>query len=282
MKHSYQQSLIRSGWIIIAVALVVTALLIKIPKVSALGSYNNAEIAETALSPTYLDKDVGVECRGFVGMIVDQVSNGTQNIHTGTSTDYFAQFIPAGGIQITNEDSLTEGDIVQIGQYVGAPGFHTTIIVSHNGGDNFTVVDSNYTTPDTVREHGMTINLNSTTVPTKAYQMGTVEEGSSSSSSPSAASSSSGSNSSGNDTVLNNTSSHLRQFYVSNGKWTAFDASAATGVSVSGDPAVDSSGTFIRDTNGHLRQFYVNGGNWTSFDVSAATGTAIAALRAET
>jgi hypothetical protein len=71
-------------------------------------------------------------------------------------------------------------------------------------------------------------------------------------------------------------SGHLRQFYVSKGKWTAFDVSKATGVSIAGDPFDGASGIFARDTSGHLRQFYVSKGKWTAFDVSKATGVSIA------
>jgi len=68
-------------------------------------------------------------------------------------------------------------------------------------------------------------------------------------------------------------SSDLRQFYVSNGSWTSFDVTSATGVSVAGDPAVDpNSGEYARGTNGDLYQFYVSNGAWTAFDVSTATG----------
>jgi hypothetical protein len=68
----------------------------------------------------------------------------------------------------------------------------------------------------------------------------------------------------------------LRQFYVSNGAWTAFDVSAATGVTIAGDPTDGPGGLVARDANGHLRQFYVSNGAWTAFDVSAATGVTIA------
>ena len=67
----------------------------------------------------------------------------------------------------------------------------------------------------------------------------------------------------------------LRQFYVSNGSWTSFDVTSATGVHIAGNPAVGSGGEWARDTNGHLRQFYVSNGSWTSFDVSSATGVSI-------
>ncbi|MEV0455780.1 CHAP domain-containing protein, partial [Catellatospora methionotrophica] len=67
------------------------------------------------------------------------------------------------------------------------------------------------------------------------------------------------------------TGGHLRQFYVADGSWTAFDLSSATGVSVAGSPASGAGGLWARDTNGQLRQFYVAGG-WTAFNASAATG----------
>ena len=77
--------------------------------------------------------------------------------------------------------------------------------------------------------------------------------------------------------VTNPSSADLRQFYVANGAWTAFDVSAATGVKIAGNPMQGSSGSvWARDTSGDLRQFYVANGAWTAFDVSAATGVKIA------
>ena len=68
---------------------------------------------------------------------------------------------------------------------------------------------------------------------------------------------------------------HLRQFYYTNGTWTAFDVSNATGVNISGNPFVDTGGgVWARDTNNHLWQFYVNG-SWTAADITGATGTSI-------
>lgn len=42
------------------------------------------------------------------------------------------------------------------------------------------------------------------------------------------------------------TSGDLRQFYVTNGTWTAFDISKATGVAVTGDSAAGPGGLFAR------------------------------------
>jgi CHAP domain len=69
---------------------------------------------------------------------------------------------------------------------------------------------------------------------------------------------------------------HLRQFYVSNGKWIAGDVSKATGVAIAGNPSEGASGVFARDNAGHLRQFYVSNGKWIAVDVTKATGVTIA------
>ena len=76
--------------------------------------------------------------------------------------------------------------------------------------------------------------------------------------------------------IVHHPQTDLRQFYVSNGSWTAFDISNATRVTIAGNPAVSSSAELARDSAGHLRQFYVSNGTWTAFDITSATGVSIA------
>jgi len=134
-------------------------------------SYNNASIATHALG--YKNQNYGQECWGFVRDMVYWASGGTQDITAAAGgADYFAHLNNAGGTQITNENTLAEGDVVQEGQYGG----HTFIIVSHVSGDTFWVVDSNHdpNQPDVVLEYERTFTLGSDE---EAFRFGTTQSG---------------------------------------------------------------------------------------------------------
>ncbi len=150
------------------IALLILALLIPAStKPRAVGTYDNAAIANKAL--TYVGKYQG-QCRIFVNNVVMAV--GGQNISTTNARgDYFQSFLNAGGIRITDINQLSKGDIVQIGQYSSSPSLHTFIIVSRVSGSTFNVVDSNSKRDGVVRNYNRTVILGSTV---RAYRMGTV------------------------------------------------------------------------------------------------------------
>jgi hypothetical protein len=154
----------------------------RVLRASSQGSYDNAAIADKAL--TYVGRwggeacrDAGKldsngttvagygggQCRTFVNCVLWLVSNGSQ-YPTGT---YFQSFLDNGGQEITDINNLVKGDIVQSGD-----GVHTFIIVSHISGDTFDVVDSNHNLDEMVNHyHRSGVVLNSDI---RAFRMGTV------------------------------------------------------------------------------------------------------------
>jgi hypothetical protein len=142
---------------------------------SAVGTYNNAAIADKAL--TYVGQwggnacndaqkpgDSGGQCRAFVNCIVWMTSNHTQALG---GSDYFSDFAREGSQEITEISALAKGDIVQVGQ-----GDHTFIIVSKVSGSTFSVVDSNHDFSETVMNYNRTVSLDSNT---RAFRMGAID-----------------------------------------------------------------------------------------------------------
>ena len=129
----------------------------------AVGSYNNAAIADRAL--TFVDQPGG-QCWQFVRDVVHHVSGGCQDINA-QSGNYFQHLEGAGGDRITDVNALSKGDVVQI----GANGGHTFIIVSRVGGNTFNVVDSNHAYNEVVMNYDRTVTLSDSV---RAYRMGTL------------------------------------------------------------------------------------------------------------
>ena len=149
--------------------------------VQAVGTYNNATIADKALSyvgqwggkacgeagkldanGTTVAGYGGGQCRTFVNCILYMVSGHTQ-YPVGT---YFQSFLDNGGKEIIGLNSLVKGDIVQIGD-----GTHTFIIVARVSGSTFTVVDSNNDLRETVTTYNRVVALGPTV---RAFRMGTI------------------------------------------------------------------------------------------------------------
>ena len=148
------------------------ALLAAEPSLAA-GNYDNASIADKALSyvgqwggnackDSQKPGDSGGQCKAFVNCIVWMASGGSQNVGGG----YFQPFLNAGGSEITSVESLAKGDIVQVGE-----GVHTFIIVGRVSGSLFTVVDSNRNYDEMVNSYDRNVTLDSNT---RAFRMGTV------------------------------------------------------------------------------------------------------------
>lgn len=136
-------------------------------------SYNNANIATDAL--THVGQKYG-QCWPFVRDMIYQASNHTQDISSAPGgNNYFAHLQNAGGTRITDINALSEGDVVQQGEYGG----HTFIIVSKisvNGSiATYNVVDSNHAYNDVVMNYNRTFSLSNNE---QAYRFGTVNGGS--------------------------------------------------------------------------------------------------------
>jgi hypothetical protein len=153
------------------------------PSAHAIGSYNNASIADVALryvgqyggaasvdagksgytggTPLGSGNNMDGECRAFVNAVVWIASGHTQWI--GGGTDYFSR-LAYYGTRITDVNSLVKGDVVQIGQ-----GTHTFIIVSHVSGSTFNVVDSNEHYDHMVSNYNRSVALTDTE---RAYRLG--------------------------------------------------------------------------------------------------------------
>ncbi|MGQ0480021.1 MAG: hypothetical protein ACT4O0_03180 [Pseudonocardia sp.] len=176
-----------TGWLIVLRAMVRAAvgtilaacalgglLVVAAPAAHAAGGYDNAAIADKALS--YVGRWGGDacrdaqkqepfpgECRGFVNCIVWMLSARSQNLG---GQDYFHPFLAAGGSEIRSLDALRKGDIVQEGQ-----GDHTFIIVGRVGGNTFRVVDSNRSRTEKVATYDRAVVLDGSR---RAFRMGKV------------------------------------------------------------------------------------------------------------
>lgn len=72
------------------------------------------------------------------------------------------------------------------------------------------------------------------------------------------------------------TPTHLYQFYVSGGAWNAYDVSADTGITITGNPASAGLGAeWARGSNNHLYQFWLSGTTWNYADLTGATNVGI-------
>jgi hypothetical protein len=117
---------------------------------SAVGTYNNARIAQIGISRI---GQVGGTCKNAVNNWVSTASGGTENIGGG----YYAPYLKAGGVEVGRDQSV-EGDIIQLNNPSSLEtfytGMHTAVVVSHQVGSNtFTVVDSNWIAANIIGEH---------------------------------------------------------------------------------------------------------------------------------
>lgn len=147
--------------LLVALFLALSVLVVPSSPAQAVGSYDNAAIADRALTKVGL---YGGQCRSFVNEIVKAVSGGSQDASTVLAGgDYFQSFINAGGTRITDVSQLIKGDIVQIGQWADSSSLHTFIIVGRVSGSTFRVVDSNSKWDQIVRTYDRTVSLNDST-----------------------------------------------------------------------------------------------------------------------
>ncbi|MEI7646175.1 MAG: dockerin type I domain-containing protein [Chloroflexales bacterium] len=138
--------------------------------VAAVGSYNNAAIADYALA---LVGQWGGQCRQFVNNVVSAVSGGTQSIGGGNGA--FPN-LAANGIEITDINALVKGDVVQFENSPQFAWLHTFIIVSRVSGNTFNVVDSNWDVGSGNNEiiHAHQINFTLDPATRRAFRFGAV------------------------------------------------------------------------------------------------------------
>ena len=137
------------------------------PQAQAVGSFNNAVIADYAVSHYPVGTYAG-QCRTFVNNVVKAATG--LNVGTGWP-DYFIGFTNVGAQRITDVNALQKGDIVQYGETEGDPTLHTFIILSRNSGANYRIIDSNHLHNERVDVYNRTITLSNSD---RAYQLGQV------------------------------------------------------------------------------------------------------------
>lgn len=133
--------------LLLTVSLMCFGLVVGAAPASAVGSYNNASIADIAL--TKIGQDGG-QCKEFANNMVKQASGNTQWPAPG----YHSGFANAGGIEVSSQNA-TKGDIIQIGNSDYDYPLHTAIIVTNKGGGSFNVVDSNWSLNEIVKQHDL-------------------------------------------------------------------------------------------------------------------------------
>ena len=148
----------------------------------AVGSYDNALIADKALQyegewggnacSDSGGPDSNGQCRAFVNCIVKMVSGGQQSLVNGT--DAFDGFTVGGGIEVSQENAV-KGDILQ--WYHNENDLHTAIVLKYlgkatDGRPQYEVVDSNWDRekyPEVVFRHTAYFPAD-----TRVFRMGTV------------------------------------------------------------------------------------------------------------
>lgn len=161
---------------LLVIALLMLGLFAPAQPAHAVGSYNNATIADIALTKL---GQYGDECKTFANNMVFQASNGTQWPAPG----YHDGFHGVGGVEVSSAAAV-KGDIIQVGNSNSDWPLHTAIIVSNNGGGNFTVVDSNWNHDKRVTQHSFNPYTWGAGSSIKIWRMGTAQTSGGSTSQP--------------------------------------------------------------------------------------------------
>ena len=190
--------IMRNRWLIwlVAASLVSSFLaslpaVVRAPSAVAVGGYDNASTADTALryagrwgaaacvdagrsgatggTPLGDGYNDDGQCKAFVNCIVWMASGHTQWPAGGYSSAFLA-----AGAQEVSMGAATKGDIIQwdpVGDKL-----HTAIVVENRGGSTFRVVDSNWGYTRKVTDHVMNVNMAGYAAP-RFFRMGTVRSG---------------------------------------------------------------------------------------------------------
>ena len=185
----------RSHWLVWLVGVsMISSVLVSLPAAlrmqtaTAVGGYDNAAIADTALryvgrwgaaacvdagrsgatggAPLGDGNNADGECKAFVNCIVWMASGHTQWPAGGYSSAFLA-----AGAQEVSLDAATKGDIIQW-EPVGN-NLHTAIVVENRGGGIFRVVDSNWGYTRRVNDHVMNVHMSGFAAP-RFFRLGTV------------------------------------------------------------------------------------------------------------
>ena len=188
----------RSHWLVWLVGVsMISSVLVSLPAAlrmqtaTAVGGYDNAAIADTALryvgrwgaaacvdagrsgatggAPLGDGNNADGECKAFVNCIVWMASGHTQWPAGGYSSAFLA-----AGAQEVSLDAATKGDIIQW-EPVGN-NLHTAIVVENRGGGIFRVVDSNWGYTRRVNDHVMNVHMSGFAAP-RFFRLGTVNAG---------------------------------------------------------------------------------------------------------
>lgn len=134
----------------------VTAMIVSSPVAHAVGSFDNASIADRALAVPVGTN--GGECWIFVQNMILRAGGPNISNQAG-GNDYFAHLRNAGATPISDINALGKGDVVQQGRFGG----HTYIIIGRVGGSTFDVVDSNRNYDRRVSRYSRNVTLNADT-----------------------------------------------------------------------------------------------------------------------
>lgn len=135
---------------------------------AAVGSYDNASLADKALTYYHVDSNGiavgqgtaacadahqsgGDQCKQFANCIVYMVSGGTQ-WPVDPGLNYQRSYTDAGGVAVTAANAV-KGDIIQQGTYDTTDAMHTAIVINNNHDGSFQVVDANYVARGIVGDH---------------------------------------------------------------------------------------------------------------------------------
>lgn len=155
---------------------------------SAVGTYDNANIAKVALSyvgrngsSACVDagKSGGDQCKQFANCVVYMVS-GKKQYPVDPNGNYQNSYVVAGGVEVSSANASI-GDVIQYGETdadAASGRLHTAIVVVNRGSGKFSVVDANFKYDGIVRQHEYTPPSG-----TRFWRMGTVIAGSSNGSS---------------------------------------------------------------------------------------------------
>ena len=220
---------------------------------AAVGSYDNAAIADYALARV---GQWGGQCRQFVNDVVWAVSGGTQSIGGGNGA--FPN-LAANGIEITDINALVKGDVVQFENSPQFAWLHTFIIVSRVSGNTFNVVDSNWDVGSGNNEiiHAHQINFTLDPATRRAFRFGAVGS----------------TGSTGNFALLSMQVGHLEIFRrdpsgAANHRWwdggaSWYGAWDSLGITIAGAPSVVSWGPDRQDVFIHGTDGAINWQTWT-------------------
>ncbi|MFJ9692247.1 hypothetical protein [Kitasatospora sp. NPDC101183] len=159
-----------AGLVTACVGALVTPLMTVAPA-HAVGSYDNAALADKALAYYRTDsggnpvgsgtsacadagRPGGDQCKQFVNCVVSMVS-GRSQYPVDPNGNYQKSYTDVGGVAVTAATAV-KGDIIQMGTYDSTDKMHTAIVLTNYHNGTFEVVDANWGGDGIVRRHTWT------------------------------------------------------------------------------------------------------------------------------